>query len=286
MKRNVLLFILLGLGIILYGCKKEEIEEILPENNISTNAEIYDFEVGDVFHIRSPFEAPGYSRLDVYNIEILDKKYSDTNNLTYIRYIRDIDLKYSENGNPYVYEYYTDTIYCYNPDSLVHEGIIDTVYTNPDLYNERKINEVLYYGATYQKWQFVNGCGEALWRYNDMLNYVSFENRLVYYKKGTEEWGTPIIVGIQEIFNNSPRISTFPNPFTTSTTIEYELKEISNIQFTIYNAMGEVVYMAEDRMMPQGKHGFTWKPEGLPEGMYYAVLRSEKGVSVIKMIKQ
>ena len=81
-------------------------------------------------------------------------------------------------------------------------------------------------------------------------------------------------------------ISAYPNPFTTSTTIEYELKEISNLQFTIYNVIGEVVYMTEDRLMPQGKHIFTWTADQLPEGLYYAVLRSEEGVSVMKMVKQ
>jgi len=92
-------------------------------------------------------------------------------------------------------------------------------------------------------------------------------------------------VGISEQ-QSDPPLSTHPNPFITSTTIEYELKEISNIQFTIYNVIGEVVYMGEDRMMPQGKHSFTWTAERLPEGMYYAVLRSEEGVEVVKMVKQ
>jgi len=82
------------------------------------------------------------------------------------------------------------------------------------------------------------------------------------------------------------QLSTFPNPFTTSTTIEYELTEPSHIQLTIYNAIGGVVYTAEDRLIFAGKHSFTWSPERLPEGMYYGVLRSEEGVSVVKMVKQ
>ena len=89
---------------------------------------------------------------------------------------------------------------------------------------------------------------------------------------------------LQTIVNS--RMSTYPNPFTTFTTIEYELSEISNIQFTIYNVIGEVVYQAVDRMMPQGKHSFTWSADRLPEGLYYGVLRSGEGVSVVKIIKQ
>ena len=92
-------------------------------------------------------------------------------------------------------------------------------------------------------------------------------------------------VGIPESITD-PQLSAYPNPFTTSTTIGYELKEISNIQFTIYNVIGEVVYNAEDHIMPQGIHTVTWSPSHLPEGMYYGVLRSEEGVSVVKMVKQ
>ena len=92
-------------------------------------------------------------------------------------------------------------------------------------------------------------------------------------------------VNIEEI-KKSVRISTYPNPFTTTTTIEYELSEPSHVQLIIYNAIGEMIHMAEDRMMPVGKHSFTWTADRLPVGLYYGVLRSVEGVSVIKMVKQ
>ena len=82
------------------------------------------------------------------------------------------------------------------------------------------------------------------------------------------------------------QLSTFPNPFTTTTTIEYELTESSHIQLTIYNAIGEMIQVAEDGMMPQGKHSFIWTANRLSEGLYYAVLRGEKRVEVRKMVKQ
>ena len=92
-------------------------------------------------------------------------------------------------------------------------------------------------------------------------------------------------VGITELKTESP-LSAYPNPFTTSTTIEYELTEPSHVQLTIYNTIGEVVYTAKDSMMPVGKHSFIWTAERLPEGLYYAVLRSEEGMVVVKIIKQ
>ena len=92
-------------------------------------------------------------------------------------------------------------------------------------------------------------------------------------------------VGISEQ-QSASQLSAYPNPFTTTTTIEYKLSEPSHVQLIIYNAIGEMIHMAEDRMMPVGKHSFTWTADRLPEGLYYAVLRSEEGVAVVKMVKQ
>jgi len=97
--------------------------------------------------------------------------------------------------------------------------------------------------------------------------------------------GCDLSVSVKE-HRKSGTLSAYPNPFSTSTTFEYELTEPSHVQLTIYNTIGETIYEAEDRLMPVGKHSFTWSPERLPEGIYYGVLRSEEGVSVVKMVKQ
>lgn len=94
-----------------------------------------------------------------------------------------------------------------------------------------------------------------------------------------------IITGIDEMAINQS-LYTYPNPFNTSTTIEYELTKPSHTQLKIYNSIGEMVYKAEDRLMTVGKHSFIWSAESLPEGLYYAVLRSEEGVSLVKMVKK
>ena len=81
-------------------------------------------------------------------------------------------------------------------------------------------------------------------------------------------------------------ISNYPNPFTSSTTIEYELHEPSHVQLTIYNSIGVLVHESEDLYLPQGKHSFTWTANQLPMGVYYAILRSEEQVGVAKIVKQ
>jgi len=92
-------------------------------------------------------------------------------------------------------------------------------------------------------------------------------------------------IGIDENITNLS-VAIYPNPISAITIIKYELTEQTPVQLTIYNSIGEEVYKAEDRLMSAGEHTFTWSPEKLPEGMYYAVLRSEGGVNTVKMVKQ
>lgn len=99
-------------------------------------------------------------------------------------------------------------------------------------------------------------------------------------------YGNTFSTGIREKSGNLPDCRAYPNPFTTSTTIEYELNTVSKIQITIYNSLGEEVFFADEGMMHPGRHTVSWPLSNkVPAGLYYAVLRSEKGVSVVKMIK-
>jgi len=119
--------------------------------------------------------------------------------------------------------------------------------------------------------------------FNPSCNCFFTEGITIVYEQGTCVLPP---VHIEESLSNNPIISAYPNPFTTSTTIKYEITEPSHVQITIYNAIGESIQEPVNRLMPQGKHTFTWSAERLPEGLYYAVLRSEEGMSVVKMIKQ
>ena len=54
-------------------------------------------------------------------------------------------------------------------------------------------------------------------------------------------------VGIGEHHQNQKTINSYPNPFTTSTTIEYKLNSPGNIQIIIYNQLGVQVELIESR---------------------------------------
>lgn len=181
---------------------------------ISTVYEIYNFEIADVFH----FYAWGSSYSSWYishtNIEILDKYFSSTGDSLF--YSRQISRVYSCPEGTYNY-YYTDTIEVTNLNSLIHYGDLNSVYSDPDLYNNRIINyfEVYFYPNDYIENKWVEGCGEVYyhWYINDEpFDFIEEEIKLVYYLKGEEEWGEPFYVDIPEIKVKSVAVNIYPNP--------------------------------------------------------------------------
>ena len=59
-----------------------------------------------------------------------------------------------------------------------------------------------------------------------------------------------------------------PNPFSTSTTIEYYLNQPLNASIYIYNNLGEQVDLIQEHQQ-SGKQQFTWNAQGLTPGVYY-----------------
>lgn len=73
---------------------------------------------------------------------------------------------------------------------------------------------------TYREYDYADGLGRITFRYyygDPMSYYCNTDENLVYYKKGSETWGTPvatdcnILVGIQS-GNTLGEITVFPNP--------------------------------------------------------------------------
>ncbi len=74
-------------------------------------------------------------------------------------------------------------------------------------------------------------------------------------------------VSIDE-FSAMSTIITSPNPFSTSTTFSYELKEPSTVQFSVFNQLGQLVYQhTEDQQ--QGSQLLQWDAQGQAGGLYY-----------------
>ena len=77
----------------------------------------------------------------------------------------------------------------------------------------------------------------------------------------------------------------YPNPFNPSTKIEFSLPEdVNNVTLTIYNALGQRVAELINSKLEAGYHSYVWNASSVATGMYIYELRTDKFVSVKKMM--
>lgn len=70
----------------------------------------------------------------------------------------------------------------------------------------------------------------------------------------------------------SAQLAIYPNPFSNSTTIEYELHQSEIVQISIFNHLCKQVNFIQERQSP-GKQQFVWEAKELPSGMYYLTIQ-------------
>jgi len=80
-------------------------------------------------------------------------------------------------------------------------------------------------------------------------------------------------------------MQNYPNPFNPSTTIEFSLPEdVSNVQLSIYNVLGEKVAELVNTNLAAGKYQYQWNAKNVATGMYIYELRTDHFASSKKMI--
>ena len=79
-------------------------------------------------------------------------------------------------------------------------------------------------------------------------------------------------------------LQTAPNPFNTSTTIEYELKQPEKVILTIYDYLGKQIEVIQENQS-QGFQNVIWNAERLPDGIYYFRLKAGEQIANGKLVK-
>ncbi len=83
----------------------------------------------------------------------------------------------------------------------------------------------------------------------------------------------------QQIQSNAlSTVSSYPNPFSTTTTIEYEAKVSGQVQIEIFDALGKGVRLLTNEKISAGKYQIVWDGtdhigQPLPNGIYYYTIR-------------
>jgi hypothetical protein len=106
------------------------------------------------------------------------------------------------------------------------------------------------------------------------FDMITWQEALVYYKKGSEIWGTPValncvtLIPVEEktkpVF---PDMRINPNPVETEAEISLEGFKQSGLRYILYNNLGQQVYVREIHSDP-----LIFDRSGLPGGLYVITL--------------
>ncbi len=102
------------------------------------------------------------------------------------------------------------------------------------------------------------GTGEGVWR------------------RALSDFNTSSVSSVASTENS---LSTYPNPFTSSTTINFTTPESGIATVTIMNILGTDVARIFSGELSAGEHSFLWgNPTGLPDGMYECIVQMNGNV--------
>ena len=106
--------------------------------------------------------------------------------------------------------------------------------------------------------------------------------------------GEEIIIsnsGIQKLMVSEETIpvkysleQNYPNPFNPLTTINFSLPEASEVMLTIYNTLGQKITRLVNGKLESGRYSYQWNAKNFSSGTYLYELRTEKFISIKKML--
>ena len=105
------------------------------------------------------------------------------------------------------------------------------------------------------------------------------------WKRSLADFGISVPTGISE--NNSKDkifLINSPNPFNSTTTITFSIPETENISIQITDVMGRVILEKNETSAAAGSHSFDFNGQKLSSGIYFAKLKVDDEVKVLKMI--
>lgn len=79
-------------------------------------------------------------------------------------------------------------------------------------------------------------------------------------------------------------LPNYPNPFNSSTMIEYHLPETALTQITIMNVLGQIVVNLVNDYQPAGVYRIHWNTNDFPSGIYFLHMETDRFSKTHKMV--
>lgn len=93
------------------------------------------------------------------------------------------------------------------------------------------------------------------------------------------------IRGYQQIASSDFRLlQNFPNPFNPTTTIRFNLPQLSQVTLEVYDNIGQIVGRRHYSQLTAGTHDVNFDATSLPSGTYYYRITSAFGIATGKML--
>ncbi|WP_298542084.1 glycosyl hydrolase family 18 protein [uncultured Aquimarina sp.] len=82
-------------------------------------------------------------------------------------------------------------------------------------------------------------------------------------------------------------LKMYPNPFTSTVNISFDLNKNKPITAVVYNQIGvKIAVLKENEKLSSGNHNMQWDTDGIPSGIYFLKLWMGKEIKTMKLIKQ
>ena len=91
------------------------------------------------------------------------------------------------------------------------------------------------------------------------------------------------VTGVDAKIVEELKLEVYPNPFSTKTTIAYELQHSLTVQLTIYNHLGELIKVTQQKQS-SGKQQVVLNATGWPAGVYCFRLQADEQVTTGKLV--
>jgi len=88
----------------------------------------------------------------------------------------------------------------------------------------------------------------------------------------------------ENIINDFQLYQNYPNPFNPSTTILYQIPELSFITLKVYDVLGEEIATLFNEEKPAGTYEIEFNAENLPSGIYFYRIQAGNYVATRKML--
>ena len=84
-----------------------------------------------------------------------------------------------------------------------------------------------------------------------------------------------LATGAPETAPLAGRLSAYPNPFNPGTELSLNLERAGRVELAVFDLSGRQVDQVFAGPMEAGEHRISWRPQGLPSGLYMARLTRE-----------